>query len=280
MIKLSNLAMTKEIIFDNENYAIHSKDLGASTINLSTFQGYNQIGVNVAGRVIGQRDISITGFILAENENDMLDKKRLLQQIASPLEDFYLMIGDYKIQVSATSSIKYSSTYAQNNPFIAMFILNGSCANPCFTKIYTSTIPVAYWGGGFHFPLNIPVVMGCRQSSQIKMIENTGEIDVGMKITFTAKADGVVNPRMYNMLTGETLQMNCELNEGDKVVIDTGFGKKSVVFNDEIDYLYKMDLDSDFLQLHAGENYFYYECEGTVNNLELEIQFTPEYLEV
>lgn len=284
MLKLTNLDMTKEIVFNNQAYVLNEKDLGKADITLSTFQGNNQIGVQVTGRVMNTRDISIVGFVLADSEEQMLQRKRSLQKIASPFEDFYLVVGDYKIRVSANSSIEYSSNYYENNKFLSRFLLNGTCANPCFTKLNAITVPVAFWKEGFRFPLRMsaakPVVMGYRQPSQIKMIENTGETDIGLKIKLTAKVNDIQNPYIMNLLTQEKLVLNCVMAEGETIEINTNYGEKAVIQNGNTDYFYKVDLDSDFLQLHIGENYLRYGADTFEDNLEIDIEYLPQYLEV
>ena len=87
--------------------------------------------------------------------------------------------------------------------------------------------------------------MGYRMPSQIKMVENAGAVDIGMKIIFKANANGVENPYIQNLLTGETLQVNCAMDYEDELFINTRFGEKEITFNGADNYMYLMDLDSD-----------------------------------
>ena len=123
--------------------------------------------------------------------------------------------------------------------------------------------------------------MGIRQNSKIKMIENKGALDTGMKITFTCKVKSISNPYLLNIVTGEHILINCDLKLNDELVIDTNFGHKTVTLNGEENYLYKMDLDSDFLQLHPGENYLFYDAQTEQENgIEVSIEFSTKFLEV
>ena len=87
-ISLKNYDETRSLTFDNKTYVLNEKDLGSADINLSTFKGSSQIGSMVISRVIGTRDISLIGFILGNNEADMLAKKRYLQSVVNPLQNF------------------------------------------------------------------------------------------------------------------------------------------------------------------------------------------------
>lgn len=284
MVKLMNLDMTKELVFDGGNYVLNEKDLGKAEINLATFQGYNQIGVKVTGRVLNSRDISIVGFILADDEKEMLDKKRNLQNMASPFEDFFLVIDNYKIRVSASSSIEYAIAYYENNKYLTKFLINGVCANPCFTELYAKTIPLASWLANFRFPLTMtassPAIMGYKLPSKMKLIDNSGETEVGMIIRIKATVDNIQNPYIKNLFTEEKLLLNCTMAEGETIEINTNYGEKSIIQNGSTDYFYKVDLDSDFLQLHVGENYLEYGADTNEEHLEIEIEFSPQYLEV
>ena len=284
MVKLVNLDFTKEIVFDGGNYVLNEKDLGKAEINLASFQGYNQIGIKIAGRVINQRDVSVVGFILADDEKEMLDKKRNLQNMVGPFEDFFLVIDNYKIRVSASSSIEYAIAHYENNKYLTKFMINGVCANPCFTELYTKTVPLANWVANFRFPLTMtksnPAVMGYKLPSKMRKIDNSGETDVGMIIRIKALVDNVQNPYIKNLFTEEKLLLNCTMAEGEIIEINTNYGEKSIIQNGTTDYFYKVDLDSDFLQLHAGENYLEYGADTNDTQLEIEIEFSPQYLEV
>ena len=284
MVRLANLDFTKEIVFDGGNYVLNEKDLGKAEINLASFQGYNQIGVRVAGRVINQRDISIVGFILADSEKEMLTKKRKLQQLVNPLEDFFLVIDNYKIRVSANASIEYAIAHYENNKFLSKFMITGVCANPCFTELHAKTFPLASWLGSFRFPFVMTTeekaVMGYKLPEKMRKVDNEGETEAGMIIRIKATVADIQNPYVQNILTGEKILLNCTMAEGEIIEINTNYGEKSIIQNGTTDYLYKVDLDSDFLQLHVGENYLEYGADTNEQHLEIEIEFSPQFLEV
>lgn len=284
MFRLSNLNFTKEIVFDGINYVLNEKDLGKADINLAAFQGYNQIGVKITGRVINSRNVSIVGYILADNEAEMLNKKRNLQNMVSPFEDFFIVIDNYKIRVAASSTIEYAVSYIENNKHLTKFLINGVCANPCFTELEAKTIPLSAWLGNFHFPfimtVDNPIVLGYKKIDKIKMIENKGTVETGMIIRIKATAANIQNPYIKNMFTEEKILLHCNMEKEETIEINTNYGEKSIVKNGETDYFYTLDLDSDFLQLHLGENYISFGADTNEKDLEIEIEYSPQFLEV
>lgn len=284
MFRLSNLNFTKEIVFDGINYVLNEKDLGKADINLAAFQGYNQIGVKITGRVINSRNVSIVGYILADNEAEMLNKKRNLQNMVSPFEDFFIIIDNYKIRVAASSTIEYAVSYIENNKHLTKFLINGVCANPCFTELEAKTIPLSAWLGNFHFPfimtVDNPIVLGYKKIDKIKMIENKGTVETGMIIRIKATAANIQNPYIKNMFTEEKILLHCNMEKEETIEINTNYGEKSIVKNGETDYFYTLDLDSDFLQLHLGENYISFGADTNEKDLEIEIEYSPQFLEV
>ncbi len=70
---------------------------------------------------------------------------------------------------------------------------------------------------------------------------------------------------------------------GEKVSVTTHFGNKRVeshlngVTNNAFNF---WDLDSTFMQLAVGDNLFRYDTGVNLDNLEVDIFFTPQYLGV
>ena len=239
----------------------------------------------VISRVVGTRDISLVGYIIADNEENMRNKKRYLQSVVSPFQNFWLIIGDYKLEVSPDNTIEYAVPYGQNNQWLCKFNITGVAGNPCFTHLNSYMRVLAFTQSGFHFPLRTvknvePIHLGYRFPSQIKMVDNNGSVDIGMKLIFKAKANNIQNPYIMNLLTGEGIKVNCTLNTEDQLFVNTKFGEKEITFNDTDNYMYLLDLDSDWLELHTGENYLRYGADTNEDSLEVSMEYLPQYLEV
>lgn len=124
----------------------------------------------------------------------------------------------------------------------------------------------------FEFPFDIDedgipfstIVLG-----QEKNIINSGDIETGMLIRFTA-VGGCTNPTIYNTVTNEKIKVNISMSAGNVLEINTNRGKKSVRLTSSgtttnvINYL---DKTSRWLQLEVGDNLFMTEATSGGENL-------------
>ena len=98
------------------------------------------------------------------------------------------------------------------------------------------------------------------------------------------KAQGTVkNPSLLNVLTREFIKINRVMQPGEVITVDTRFNKKKVISKfegDETNIVNFIDLDSTFIQLNKGDNYFKYEAEENISNLEIKITHNNWYLGV
>lgn len=97
-------------------------------------------------------------------------------------------------------------------------------------------------------------------------IENTGDMDVGLTLTFTAKGN-VKNPRLDNLTTGEYIRVLCDMEQGDVLLVSTVHGKKRVELNG-VNISQKKDRQSKFWQLRRGVNVLSYNADENVSNLD------------
>lgn len=121
-----------------------------------------------------------------------------------------------------------------------------------------------------------------RQPSLIVAINNSGAVDVGMKIVF--KANGTLyGPSLINVDTQKYFKVNKTMQAGEEIMIDTIIGEKKIqgtLNGITLNYFKYRDLDSEWLQLKVGDNLFRYDADENVENLEVYIYFNNKYLEV
>lgn len=282
-IKLVNQDFTQEVIFDNINYVLNEKDFGFADIEVYTFQGLNQVGKHVSGKAVEMRDVSIVGYILADSEEEMRQKKRYLQSVVGIKEDFYIIVdNEYKLCCAATESINYGLKWYENCGLLCKFLIEATAANPCFTRVENVNKPFPYWKARFHFPFHVnaqnKVIFAERQNNFISNVENDGEIETGFTATIHASGT-VVNPYILNIFTQEKFTINVTMNTGDELVVSTEYGNKKAELNG-VSVFKNIDLDSDFFQLEKGENYIRCGAESGQNNLSVTMSYTPLYFEV
>lgn len=272
------------------DFILKSVDWGVVKGTHHSYKYVNQVGVTVMNTSLGTRDISIEGWVVGQNENHMTSLKNMLNTFVNPQEEIDLVYGKYSIRFKPDESVKYSITMAENNDVFAKFQISGTAFNPMFSddverkSYFATTLPT------FHFPLILSrdledkgVVFGKRTESLIANARNEGTVPVGMRIVF--KANGtLVNPCLTNINTLEEFKINKTLVADEEIEISTSIGKKNVrgrIGGGEFTnyYMYK-DLDSSWLQLEVGDNFFAYSAEEGVANLDVVVYYNNQFLEV
>lgn len=255
-----------------------------------SYKYVNQIGVHVTGTSLGTREVEITGWIIAETELQMTDRKTMLNRFVNPQQAIEMTYGKYQLKFLPNSSIKYSAVVPENNDIMCKFKILGLAADPLFEDKQTSVIPVARTKALFHFPLIInkteqrppSILFGVREPSLIVNIVNSGAVSTGMRIVFNALGT-LTGPSLINVLTQEYFKVNKTMQQGETVEIVTTMGEKkvfSLIDGVETNYFRYRDLDSTWLQLNVGNNVFRYNADEGIDNLEVYIYFTNKYLEV
>lgn len=286
MVRLTVKDGSREIVFDNKVYTLNELEIDAAKANLSTSKGIRQVGEYLNSTTIGTRDINITGYILAENAEQMRQRKRDLIRLVNPLDSFYLVIDKYKLNCNATDTVKFAVAHYENNSKLAKFVISATATNPCFEFLEDTTIKVALWRAAFKFPLVLqagkPFIVGAREPSKIAAINNAGDIETGMIIEFVAKGE-VTNPYLFNLNTREEIKINKVLQAGEVVRVNTNYGTKTVIgeFGTDISNYFKyLDINSTFMQLDTGRNEFRWGADINESNLEVNVIFSPKYLGV
>lgn len=287
MIEIKNLVTGNTIVFDSiGNYILNEEDLGSISGTHNTSKALKQNGSYITDTVLESRDISVTGYILAENETEMDIRKEELIKLINPLDDLVLIKGGCKIECRPTSTVKFSTNYIENNDYECKFVVIFFCANPFWSNLNDTKADIALWKGAFDFPLVIPqnkgIIMGCKEPSLIVNINNAGSTEIGMIIEFRARGT-LTNPSLFNVNSRQWLKIEKNMVAGEVIKINTNFGKKKVeqylngVTSNAFKYLKR---GSTFLQLSKGDNLFRYDADSNIDNLEVAIYYNPNYLGV
>lgn len=284
-----NESLTLDMV-STPNFVLESVDWDVVKGKHHSYKYVNQTGASIANTTLETRPVAIKGWVIAESEAHMTLLKRKLNAFVNPQEAIDLHYSDYKIRFHPDESVRYSVSYKENNDLFAKFQIEGTCPNPLFSaanekkETFVTTVPA------FHFPLvlsnSLPekgVIFGKRTNSLFVNVFNEGSVPVGMRIVF--KANGtVVNPKLINVNTQEEFKINKTIIAGEEININTNIGEKSVV--GKIDngaftnyYMYK-DLYSPWLKFEVGDNLFSYGAEDGLENLDVFVYFTNQFLEV
>lgn len=292
-ISLRRVINSEELVLDmvsTPNYILKSVDWGSVKGTHQSYKYVNQVGVTITGTSLGTRDVSIEGWIVANNEKHMTMLKRKINSFINPQEAIDLFYSNYVIRFVPDESVKYSINVAENNDVFCKFQIIGTCPNPLFSNTHEVGKSFATTTANFHFPLIISkslpekgIVFGERTQSLFANVLNEGAISVGMRIIFKANGN-VVNPSLINVNTQEEFIINKTLAAGEEIEINTNIGEKSIKGrmgnNDFTNYFMYKNIDSPWLQLAVGDNLFRYNAESGIDNLDVFVYFNNKFLEV
>ena len=247
--------------------------------NIYTSKGVGQDGVTVTGDSLDVRNIVVQGTVRGDKERNRL----ILLSICNPkLKSKLIYVND--------GVEKYIPCMVEKAPTITKgkwpkFLVSFYCANPYWQDSAEAKSEIALWIGDLSFPLEIleeGIEMGHRSESLIVNVVNNGSVACGMKVDFRALAT-LENPSILNINTGEFIRINKTMLAGEKISVTTHFGNKRVesYINGVTTNAFNFwDLDSTFIQLCVGDNLFRYDTGSNLDNLEVDIWFTPQYLGV
>lgn len=272
-------------------YILDSVDWGQISSTHHSFKYVNQVGKYVTGTSLETRDVNITGWVIAQTEGQMDERKNFLNRYVNPQQLLEITYKNYVLDFLPDTSIKYSAVVQENNEIVCKFSIVGTAFDPLFRDAVESRMAAATTLNLFHFPLMIggtdrgyPTVMfGIRSPSLIINVFNAGAVSTGLRMVFKAKGT-VVNPQIINVKTQEFFKINKTLSAGEQVIVETVTGEKKVVGSinggEETNYFKYRDLDSTWLQLAVGDNLFRYAADNNLDGLEVYIYSYNRYLEV
>lgn len=292
-IKLTNTATMATLELDmvtTPYYILDKVDWGQVGSTHHSFKYVNQVGVYVTGTSLETRNVSIIGWVIADTENQMSERKRMLNRFVNPQQILKLEYRDYELEILPNKTVQYSATVKENNEVMCKFQISAIAADPLFKKAVEDKVAAASTKALFHFPLMINVVdngfptimFGLRQPSLIIDVYNSGAVTTGIKMVF--KALGTLkNPSLINVNTQEFFKINKTMTTGEVIEVDTTIGQKKIIGKlngEEYNYFKYRDFDSTWLQLQVGDNLFRYDADENIDGLEVYIYFYNRYLEV
>lgn len=245
-----------------------------ANINTTTIAGMN--GTRFKSSYIQTRNVVITVAVQGE-----VEKNRLR------LYNFFGTGQWCKLYYSNSSRDVYCEGYCETVDG-SLFVMSQRiqisilCPDPYFRSLTEMVSDISKTFANFEFPFSID-----EEGKEFSIIDehreadvyNPGEIACGVIIRIYAEADGIENPIIRNVLTGEYLGVEVTLDQGDVLEINTNKGQKAItkyidaVPQNEINGLMN---GSTWFQLEPGLNRFYYEADTL--DLFLKIEFLHNIL--
>lgn len=172
----------------------------------------------------------------------------------------------------------------ENNQVMQISIL---CPEPFFKDVDISSIDISKEHSAFEFPFAIDkngIDFSVFERDRFTCVVNYGEADTGMVIEIELPGISSGNsfpcPVIRNYITGESLKINSMLNGGEKIIINTNVGKKSIVKisnGKETNIINTFNLKTTWLQLRKGANYFTYDFNGWDHLFKIKINYSSNY---
>ena len=131
------------------------------------------------------------------------------------------------------------------------------CNDSFWQDVYDAVVEISRVIGSHHFavyfPVGSPIPLGTIDRQMQQTYINDGDTDTGAIITIIATGT-VTNPKIYNQ-NGEFIGIDDTLHGGDKVVINTNKGEKTITKNG-VSIFNKIMSGSVFLRMETGTNVF------------------------
>ena len=154
------------------------------------------------------------------------------------------------------------------------------CPMPYWQDVAESYADASHVEALFEFPFAIGssgVELSTRDETRAAVVDNGGHVPTGVTIELVA-TERSLQPRIYNLTTGAHMGFYVDMLAGDRLVVCTEEGKKSVIHirdGVETDYFNTIMEDSDWLALEVGENEITYTVDE--GSMTLALRYTNKY---
>lgn len=227
-LTFSYLTDTHQLTFseDSDLWITNIDGLSSNEIALAQTQGAGQVGSTLSAQSVQPRELTVSGVLFG---NLTENRKMLLGVIRSAVPArFVLTEGGERWYLEGTPS---------RTP-----IMEESAAKQSFQFVFHAPYP--YWRSTedtntllagvqalFRFPFDIGGTwyLSRYESSLFKRIVNSGDVPVALTVTLEADAQ-VRQPEVRIVETNSFLRITKTLEAGERFVICTAYGQKSVTY--------------------------------------------------
>jgi hypothetical protein len=226
---------------------------GGISVDISTSQGFSQMGESVEGQTTVGRIINVKGVIY----KDISRLKKKLRNVFSPFTSGRLTFENgYYIDVY----VKDTPTFLPKKDD-GRFTMLLYAPFPFFSKSDNEMVELGETVPLFSFPVNYAEehIFGHRNTETDATIVNDGNVDVGFNVVFSTI--GVVsNISVTNLDTEEFLKVKGDLYAGWKIILDRNAeGVLTATMTDgieKINIIDQVDENSTLFKIRKGVNRF------------------------
>lgn len=249
---------TITIGYNDENILLEYDGLTAADILPNVSQGYHQNGYTLNHIGMGARIVSITFMTVSNDMEQSYMKRRSITSIFNPLVKGQLVYENDYIKVALDVVVSAMPQQVERMGRLQKYEVELTAYNPFFRDVSETALVMAGFAGGIQFPLDIPSADDGRKFAEIAAltkIHYSGDVEAPIKAVFTGEC---VSPILQNVDTGEHIQVNQTMEDGEQLIITTGYGNKTakhIAADGTItDAYHLITLDSSFFGLKYGLN--------------------------
>ena len=293
-LEIINLGLNESLLLSNvggdkEDILLsHIEGLGHPGATSQKSQGVSQDGEDAEDALLDPRNIKVDITIRTRSIEKLYELRRRIYRIINPKtynknsgkkgELLLYYTNDYKkyrIYARVEDGVDFNSRFLNHDKATISFL----CADPYWLDEKGADIEIKSVKGGLIFPLILP---SCFASvSFYKEVDNQGDVDAPIQLEYIGPA---INPRVTNETTGEYIQVNMEIGEKEKLIINTTEGKETVNLitpHETKDVYNNIDLNSTFFKLIVGKNLIRYSSDAETSKDSVRIiDYTNKYIGV
>lgn len=228
---------------------------GGLDVEFSTSVGSKKYGAKIESQRVQPRIIMIKGTLLGEAK----DKRKTLMHVLAPtLEGVMQFNGQYSMRVYPKKS-----PIIENKKYNPKFSVMLYAASPYWQSVEESNVSLIAYASTFSFPWDWGKSFSFSgMSGEVANAINKGDAPCTWTLDVYAMGE-VVNPKITKAKTGEFVQVNITLTEGQRLVVSTAHDEMTVTLVDvdekETDAFSYLDIDSTSFSLDVGENVLEFE---------------------
>ena len=249
---------TVAIGYDKEYILLEYEGLTATEILPNVSQGYHQNGYTLNHIGLGTRVVSIRFMTSCPTMEETYEKRRFLAGVFNPLLKGELIYENDYLRVALDVVVSAQPQAVERMGRIQHYEVELTAYNPFFRDVSETSLVMAGFAGGISFPFQIPQEGDGSKFAEISALTKIpykGDIEAPIKAVFTGACQ---YPILQNVDTGEHIQVNQIMEEGEQLIITTGYGNKTAKHIDAngniTDAYHLITLDSSFFGLKYGTN--------------------------
>lgn len=242
------------------------------SVNLSTTQGFSQIGETVKNQTVSGRSIEVKGVIYG----NIQERKKIMRKTFAPFTSGKLFFEDeYFTRVFVKSPPTFSPI--KNDGRFTMLLY---APFPFFYRVEETYVYIGGITPTFRFPINYAGThtFGKKAPGKYATIINDGDVKVPFHVYIKANA-ACENVTITNVNTFAFLRLNCTLSGGDVVEVyrDDDNVLNAVLKSSGVvsDIISAIDEESTLFELEVGENVVSALDDNGGENLSVQIAYKP-----